>query len=226
MKSLIIILVVLYLTSCTVTGKYFAGDGFNNTSLTLNKDHSFTFIDFLDVGGANKIIGRWSLKNNILKLNSDNKPPFIPNTVSFTQIKSLRNKLIIIQYMDISAYKVIVSLNNGAVIDSTISLRDMDLSTDNSLPMFVTGFYTNLDTLKSIEILDTKGWIDCGLTQTEFKADNSTFNYVKIFAQPYNHYYGMKYFYNTEWLIKNNRIYNWRTENNVFNMKFYLKRRR
>ena len=226
MRTVSVLFIILFFSSCTVTGKYFAGDGFNNTSLTLNKDHSFIFIDFHDIGGANKITGQWSLKNRILKLNSDNRPPFVPNSISAVQVKSLSHKLVVIQNMDVSAYKTIVSLNDGAIIDSTNYLPANDLFIDSSFTFLATGFYTNIDTIKSIRILKTNGWTDCGFTQTEFQVNNPNANYIRIFAQPYNHYYGMKYFYNTEWLIKNNKIYNWRQENNEFAKKAYLKKRK
>lgn len=226
MRTLPILVIILSLASCTVTGKYFAGDGFNNSSLTLNKDHSFAYVEFHDVGGANKITGHWSLNKRILKLNSYNRPSFVPNSVSAIHVKTLSKKLVVIQNMDVSANNTIVSFNDGAIIDSTIYLPVNDVIIDSSYTSLATGLYTNLDTIKSIKILKVNGWKDCGLTQTEFEVTNPDANYIRVFAQPYNHYNGMNFFFNTEWLIKNNKIYNWRTENNIFNKKIYLKKQR
>jgi hypothetical protein len=226
MRILLTLSILGVLSACTVTGKYFAGDGFNNMTLVLEKNQSFSLTTFNDVGGSQVINGTWSINNRVLTLNSTDKPPFIPNSISYKHLDSLPNKLIIIQYMDLPAYEAIVELNN-VKIDTT---RDLGILNEFYLPEIsspslpITAFYSDSDSIKSIKILNTKGWKDCSLIQDEFLIEDIKANFFQIFAQPFNQYFNMKYMYNTEWQFHHGKIYYWRYENKTFNKKYFLKK--
>jgi len=223
MKTLLTILILGIFSSCNITGHYFSGDGFNNTSISLANDHSFTYFEYHDAGGKSVIEGKWVIQNDTLVLNSTNKPSFHPNSIVSKQELNNGRKLIIIQYMDVDADGVIVSLNNGQEFDTTRYLHD-PLLRDSLSSFSITGFYTDLDSIQEIQILKTNGWVDCGLLQSQFILSNPKATNIRIFAQPFNQYFGMRFLINTKWLLRNNKIYNRRKEDNTFDEKSYLKK--
>ncbi len=217
------VLFSLIFFGCATTGKYFQGDGFNNQTLKLYKDHRFSYQYFQDVGGTTRIAGVWSKKRGVLILNGDNKPLFKPNSVTTDYKKSLPKKLIVIQNMDVPAGKAVVLLN-GNIIDTANYIPVDEHSYDSSLGFDFSGLYTDIETIKSVKVLKFLDCQDCGLTQNEFQIQDSLSNFIRIITRPYNQYFEMKFFYNTEWLLRGNKIYYWRHENNTFDKKRYLRK--
>lgn len=216
--------IAILISSCSITGKYFQGDGLNYHSMVLRKDSTFKYVYFNDLCGINVIEGKWSLKKDTLIINSKNQPDFKPSSVEEKYIHHLNEKLILIQNMDVSANRAVISINEDELIDTLNYIYDT-LLMDTTFPLFSTGIYVNIDSISSIRIVETDNWSDCILKDSLFQIKNPCSNFIRIYAEPYNHYYGMTYFTDTKWLIQNNKIYLWREENGDFDRIFFLKKR-
>jgi hypothetical protein len=221
---ILFIALVFLITGCKITGKYFIGDGLGFESLTLSDDSTFVFVTFHDVGGSLIINGKWTLNKKIITLNSYEKPDFKPNSILEKTIPNQNKKLIIVQCMDVSAFEAVISINNGQETDSLEVITDTIFSNDQ-YPFLVTGTYTTIDTVKKIHILQTNNWTDCVLKDSVFYVSDPKSNFIIIYAQPYNQYYGMKYLVNAEWKFTHNRIYNWRESKTRFAKDCYLKKK-
>ena len=227
MKTTLYILtttLTLVFSSCKITGEYFGGDGFNNQYLKLNKDSTFIYETFHDIGGTKTLQGKWTKSKNILILNSNEQPKFKPNSTFEKVIPDQDKKLIIVQNMDVSAYHSIISLNNGKEIDTLRTIKDTTYWTDQ-FPLFITGIYTNIDKINSIRILQTDNWTDCVLKDSLFLISNPNSNLIIMYAQPYNQYNAMNYLVNVEWKIKGNRIYIWRETKSKYAKNSYLRKK-
>lgn len=217
-------LFILLSAGCKITGEYFSGDGFNNTELILKKDSTFIYKTFHDIGGTNVIEGKWTKHKNFIILNSNAKPPFKPNSLIEKQVPGQKKKLIIVQNMDVSAGRAIISVNNGQQTDTLNVLMDSTYW-GIEYPLFVTGTYTNVTPIKSIRILRIDDWKDCVLRDSLFYVSNPASNLIIIYAQPYNQYYGMNYLVDAAWKLKRNRIYLWRQTKTKFAKDSYLRKR-
>lgn len=197
------------------------GDGFSNDKLTLSKD-TFSFRTFSDVGGATTFKGKWSRHGDILTLNSFNRPAFKPNSVREITGRERAKKLIVVQNLDVSAHRAVISINNGQEIDTLDHIDQKDLDTYDLF--FVTGAYTNISSIKSIKILNTNNWTDCVLRDSLFYVTNPGANVIIVYAQPYNFYAGMQYMIEQQWKFVGNKIYTWHTANDKWSKTFFLKR--
>lgn len=216
-------ILLLSISSCSITGKYYNGDAFNNTSLTLSKNNTFIYTEVHDVGGRKTIKGNWRFKKRVLILNSFNKPSFIPNSIE-EKYDSLRHKkTVIIQLMDLPAWESIISINDGEVVDTTKGSFSFLVDSVSSFP--VTGIEFEAVPIKKIEILGINGWSNCVLTENVFNVNDPKSNYIRIFAKPLNHYSDMEFFIDSEWLVKRNKIYPWKDRNaktikNIYLLKY------
>ncbi len=222
---ILILFAFLFTTGCKVIGDYSLSSGFSNVHLTLKEDSTFIYRSFFDAGGTDTIAGRWTKHKKIVTLNSYAKPEFKPNTVYEKPEPNKNEKLIIIQFMDESASHTIISINNDQEIDTLKPLNDTTYLGD-PYPMDLTSAYTHLNPINNIRILKTDNSTDCILKDSLFKISNPSSNLIIIYAQPYNHYSGMKYFVNTEWKIHYNRIYTWRKSNMKFDKEVFLSKRK
>ena len=222
--TLYIIAIAVIFSSCKITGEYFRGNGFSYEYLKVNKDRTFTYERFNDIGGTKTIQGKWTKRKNTITLNSNEQPNFKPNSTFEKVIPNQDKKIIIVQNMDISAFKAIISINNSQVFDTLKLLSDTAYLTEQ-FPDFVTGVYTNIDSIKSIRILQTNNLSDCVLKDSLFYTSNPKANLIIIYAQPYNHYFRMNYIVNAEWKFKFNRIYTWRKTKSKYSKNNYLRKK-
>jgi len=225
-KFIGIIIVVLF-TSCSITGTYFVGDGFANKTLILKNNNEFVYKQFYDVGGfLPSINGTWTKNGNILTLNSNEQPAFKPNSIFDTLMQWNRNEKLIIfremEYVMFFTHKWVISINNGQEIDTLDCCND---SIEKDFHYIGTATLSTIDSIGSIKILNTRNWTDCILKDSVFYISNPKSNLIYIFPDPYNMYYGAKYMVNTEWKIKNRKIYYWRTENGKYAKDAYLEKR-
>ncbi|MDL2326912.1 hypothetical protein LJC67_07530 [Bacteroidales bacterium OttesenSCG-928-A14] len=162
-------------------------------------------------------------KKNILILNSNEQPGYKPNTAYDTLEQDRYEKLIIVENMGASVHNWVISINDGQEIDT---VNTYDAIFKNKLtPYASTGTYTMIDSIYSIKIIETAGWVDCMLRDSVFNISNPKSNVIILYAQPYNLYYGMMNIVNAEWKIKGNKIYYWRDETGEFKKKYYLRKK-
>ncbi len=228
MKKIVYILTLLILSSligCKVTGIYSLGNGFSHIRMIIKEDSTFAYTTFFDAGGTDTIRGKWKLHKGYLILNSFAKPKFKPNSIYEKTEANKDKKLIIVQNMDVDASAAIISINNGQKVDTLRMLNDSNYWND-SYPMGLTGAYTHIDSIKNIRIIKTDNWTDCILKDSSFNTLNPKSNLIIIYSQPYNHYWGMKYFVDTKWKLRFNRIYPWRKTITQFDKKYFLTKKR
>jgi hypothetical protein len=226
LKILVYISMFLFISGCKVTGDYFIFNGFSSVHFTIKKDSTFIYQTFSDAGGGSDTIkGRWTTNNGMIFLNSSAKPKFIPNTIYEKAEPNKNKKLIIIKLMDVDAFKAIISINNGREIDTLNMINDTNYLNDFE-SIDLTGVYTHLDSVKNIRILKIDDLKDCLLEDSVFKISNPSSNVIIIYAQPYNHYWPMKYFVNTEWKLHNSRIYPWRKTRTKFDRQVFLSKKK
>jgi hypothetical protein len=231
MKKLIAIIIVIFFTSCSITGTYFTGDGLRYDKLILKNNNKFTYIQFSDVGGGHSINGKWTKNENILTLNSIEQPNYKPNSIFDTLIQWDRNeKLIVfgaIDYVMGFTDKWIISINNGQEIDTLDYCSEIhNIRKEFEFIPFGSAVFTTIDSIGSIKVINTQDrWTDCILRDSTFYISNSKSNIILIYPDPYNLYYGAQYMVNTEWKIKNRKIYIWRKGNGKYSNSYCLKKR-
>ena len=228
MKKLIAIIIVIFFTSCSITGTYFTGNGLCNQKLILKKNNEFTYKTFIDVGGANSINGKWTKSGNTLTLNSTEQPNYKPNSIFDTLIQWDRNEKLIIfsEIGDFMAFtdEWIISINDGQSID-TLIYGNYNMYKEFEFIPLGSATITTIDSIGSIKVVNTNGWTDCILRDSTFYISNPKSNIIIIYPDPYNLYHGVKYMVNKEWKIKNRKIYLWRKENGEYLKDGYLKKR-
>jgi len=228
MKPFVIYIILLtFLSGCSITGKYYVGgeNDFATEYIILRKDSTFKYLKSFDVGGTTIIEGHWKRKKDTLIINSFEKPPFTPSSIIEKFEPKLNGTFILVQNMDVSSYNSIISINNGVIIDTLRNLSD-PIFFDNTTPKNITGIKVSLDSIYSIKIIETNNWGDCVLKDSTFNVKNHKANLFRIYLQPYNRYYGMKYFVDTKWVIKKGRIYLWRNEENKYVSNYFFRKKR
>lgn len=131
-KSVYLLSIIVLMSSCSITGSYMNGDGLGNNLIALNEDRTFEYVTFLDVGGTNTIEGTWSLEKDTLILNSKAQPEFKPSSVEEKNLPNLKKKLILVRNMDVTAYKAVISINEGELIDTLDYIHDSLLKANRS----------------------------------------------------------------------------------------------
>lgn len=191
----------------------------------MNKDNTFKYTTFNDVGGTDVIEGKWSVYKDTLIINSNDQPEFKPSSVEEKIIPDLKKKVILAQNMDVFSSNTIISINEGELIDTLEFIQDSIFIVDTP-PYLLFGTYVDIDSIGSIRIIGVRGWTDCILKKNLFVLKNPYSNYIRLYIEPYNHYDGMNYFTDTKWLIRNNKIYKWRNKDGKFDRESVLKKRR
>jgi len=127
--------------------------------------------------------------------------------------------------MDVTSFQSVISLNDGDEMDTLKVISDTAYWNDQ-FPILVTGAYSNIDSVRNVRILKIDQFGDCVLKDSLFEISDPKSNCILIYAQPYNHYFGMKYFVDAEWKIKSNRIYIWRKTKTTFDKEVYLRKKK
>ena len=216
MRTLVTTLTLLFIFSSnsernrTIAGLY--GECKNGylacDQLLLNKDSTFKYGLFYDVGGWKIWSGRWKVRKDTLILNSYNQPNFKLNSVIESQ--NLERDFITIQIFNIDqpAINASIEINDGQII--------------KNLDLFGVAEIHERIKLRKIKIHNTN-WSDCVLKDSVFLIKNENTNNIEIHTQPLNSYLS-EYFVDLRWLIKGNKIFPWHNWTGAYTKSYSLKR--
>lgn len=181
------------------------------SQLQLYEDSTFVFGDFMDVGGWNFKFGKWKLDDEILTLNTFNKPDVV-NESLFT--------ITTIGLKDITRKGMIIRLDSNCGVNSTYLVKSLDDSTYYELSDLKPLIFNNLVTRLLVSVHDNQGGTSGRIIFLDTTKNDFTITYkTQSLYDRTDYFYDLKLKYNSLGVYTNPLFINNKERSSVILLK-------